>query len=124
MPTAHAAVPTVGAAVAGSAGTVSAGVVTGHGTAGAAFGTVGVPAAAPIPTAPGSGGGTPVTTGASAMGRAPSTGGMVPATSARGSDDEEHRSPTRLLSATAEGTEVVGELPLVVPAVIGSHDER
>ncbi|KHJ71185.1 MULTISPECIES: hypothetical protein [Rhodococcus] len=123
-PTAHAAVPTVGAAVAGSAGTVSAGVVTGHGTAGAAFGTAGVPAAAPIPTAPGSGGSAQATTGASAMGRAPSTGGMVPATSARGSDDEEHRSPTRLLSAAAEGTEVVGELPLVVPAVIGSHDDR
>ncbi len=123
-PTAHAAAPTVGAAVAGSAGTVSAGVVTGHGTAGAAFGTAGVPAAAPIPTAPGSGGSAQATTGASAMGRAPSTGGMVPATSARGSDDEEHRSPTRLLSAAAEGTEVVGELPLVVPAVIGSHDDR
>ncbi|MCB8911836.1 hypothetical protein KUG88_17035 [Rhodococcus rhodochrous] len=129
VPTVHAAVPTVGAAVAGSAGTMSAGtmsagVAAGHGTAGAAFGTAGAPAAAPIPTAPGTGGGSPTTSGATAMGRAPSTGGMVPAGSARGSDDEEHRSPTRLLSAAAEGSEVVGELPLVVPAVIGSHDDR
>ncbi|SUE13795.1 NlpC/P60 family protein [Rhodococcus gordoniae] len=128
VPTAHTAVPTVGAAVAGSAGTVSAGVFAGHGSAGTAFGTASVPAATPLPTGAGAGagagGGSPATTGTTPGGRTPSTGGMVPATSGRGSEDEEHRSPARLLSAASVSTEVVGELPLVVPAVIGSHDDR
>ncbi|MBS9372519.1 hypothetical protein [Rhodococcus sp. B50] len=124
VPTAHAAVPTVGASVTGSAGTVAAGVLAGHGTAGAAFGTAGVPASAPIPTVAGTGGGSPASTGTTPVGRTPATGGMVPATSGRGSEDEEHRSPPRLLRAAAMSTEVVGELPLVVPAVIGSYDDR
>ena len=125
VPTAHtAAIATSGSGMAGVAGTISAGVGSGHGATGTASGVAGVTATAPIPALQNPGGGPPTSTGAAVAGRAPVTGGMIPATSSRGSEDEERRSPTRLLSAAAVGTEVVGELPLVVPAVIGSSDDR
>lgn len=86
-------------------------------------GAMGVPATPPLPgTAPPTTAGTPATTASSGAGRGPMMGGMTPATpGAR--DDEEHRPDPSILSSAGKSTDVVGDLPLVTPAVIGSRDE-
>ncbi|MEU5840559.1 hypothetical protein [Rhodococcus sp. NPDC047139] len=125
VPTAHAAtIATSGVGVTAAAGTVSAGVTVGHAAAGSALGATPLLGTAPISAVSSSGGGSPATPAAAPAGRPSATGGMIPAMPTRGAVDDEHRSPTRLLSAAGVGTEVVGELPLVVPAVIGSPDDR
>ncbi|WP_241384432.1 hypothetical protein [Rhodococcus sp. CH91] len=123
VPTAHTNAITASAGVgAGVAGTLPTGV-SGHGAAGAGSGTTSLPAAAPLPTGPASRGDMLPTGGAASTGRAPAGAGMIPATPARAPEDEERRSPARVLGVAAAGTAVVGDLPLVVPAVIGAGCE-
>ncbi|UYP20708.1 hypothetical protein OED52_09420 [Rhodococcus sp. Z13] len=122
VPTAHAAALTAPSAGPGAGvPTASAGGLSGYAPAG--LPPAGAPVAAAVPAMSPAGGGVPVAgTGTAAAGSRMPAGGIAPASAARGSDDEEH-SPSRLLSAAGSGTEVVGDLPMVVPAVIGASEE-
>ncbi|MFZ2530695.1 MAG: hypothetical protein WAX14_24095 [Rhodococcus sp. (in: high G+C Gram-positive bacteria)] len=123
---ASSAVPTVPSA--GGVGPMSspAGVgVAGVGGSGIGPGSGAIPAAAvggilPGPAAPGAtGAATPV---AAAAGRG-MYGGIPAAGAARGDDKPDHRSTPGFLVSAANSTEVVGELPQVVPSVIGGADD-
>lgn len=119
------AVPTVPSA--GGIGPISASAgFGGPGIGGSGLG--GVPAApahgvfpgpVPAPAAPGAAG--PV---ASAPGRGGIYGGVPAAGAARGDDRSDHRGTPGFLVSAANSTEVVGELPKVVPSVIGGSGDR
>lgn len=119
-PTAHGLVPPPGSASSVPT-TMSAGSIAGYGGSAGMGAMGGLPAAAPISSATAAAA-TPPTAGSSGASRGPMMGGMGPATAAR-RDEEEHRSTSVVLSAAGKSTDVVGDLPLVTPAVIGSPEE-
>lgn len=113
----------IGAGAGGGAGGYGGGILTGgYGSGGmgsGGSGTGGSTGSSPSATASG-------TTGTTAAGTAArggaATGGMMPGASARGrggDDDAEHKTPGYLVNVD-NGSELIGNLPLAAPPVIGS----
>ncbi|MEV1132851.1 hypothetical protein ACIBED_02260 [Rhodococcus coprophilus] len=97
----------------------------GHGLSG--LGQTGLGSALPVSAVPSTGVGVPGTAGTGApgtgtpgtAGRGPALGALPVGAGARQDVDDSHRSTPGFLVAAATSTDVVGDLPLVTPAVIG-----
>lgn len=126
---AAAAAPTVASAGGSGAMASPAGFGgVGVGGSGLGGGTGAIPAASALGLVPGPGAASPATGAAAPLAATPGRGmyGGVPSSGTSRADDRpEHRGTPGFLVSAANSTEVVGELPKVVPSVIGgSEDDR
>ncbi|WP_275074014.1 PPE domain-containing protein [Prescottella equi] len=109
----------ISAGAGGGAGGYGGGILTGgYGAGGLGPGGGGAAGSSPSVTAAGATGSTAA--GTAARGGA-ATGGMMPGAGARGrgEDDAEHKTPGYLVNVD-NGSELIGDLPLAAPPVIGS----
>ena len=121
-PGAHPLAQTMPSAAAGGgiSSSFAAPAATGHGLSG--LDRTGLHSALPVSAVPSTGAGVPGTAGTGTpgtAGRGPALGALPVGAGARQDDDGSHRSTPGFLVAAATSTDVVGDLPLVTPAVIG-----